>query len=135
MPAKVKGMTSLEIAIIVAIVLVIAVAAAWYLYSTFAATIGSSPMLRVVSAHAFWNGTIVVELINTGGTSVVLAADADVLDRKYLIRGGGFITIPPGGFAVVYIDTGSWLRPGAIIQGKLLTRSGYIIPFSARVLY
>jgi len=34
---KTKGMTSLEIAIIVAIVLVIAIAVGWYLYTTFAA--------------------------------------------------------------------------------------------------
>ena len=38
MPAKVKGMTSLEIAIIVAIVLIIAVAVGWYLYTTFVAS-------------------------------------------------------------------------------------------------
>jgi Tfp pilus assembly protein PilE len=37
MPTKVKGMTSIEIAILVAIVLAIAVAAGWYLYTTFAA--------------------------------------------------------------------------------------------------
>jgi len=34
--SKTKGMTSLEVAIIVAIVLVIAIAVGWYLYTTFA---------------------------------------------------------------------------------------------------
>jgi type IV pilus assembly protein PilA len=43
MPTKVKGMTSIEIAILVAIVLAIAVAVGWYLYTTFAASVGSQP--------------------------------------------------------------------------------------------
>ena len=134
MPTKLKGMTSLEIAIIVAIVLAIAVAAAWYLYSTFSATIGSSPIVAVRAAYAFSNGTIRVELMNTGGSTVVIG-DADVLDKRFGTRAGGFITVPPGANAVVYIDTGLPLRPGSIIQGKLNTRSGHVIPFSARVLY
>jgi len=51
MPTKLKGMTSLEIAIIVAIVLIIAVAVGWYLYTTFVATTGGQPRLNVVSAE------------------------------------------------------------------------------------
>jgi len=51
MPTKLKGMTSLEIAIIVAIVLVIAVAVGWYLYTTFVAAAGGQPRLNVVSAE------------------------------------------------------------------------------------
>jgi type IV pilus assembly protein PilA len=51
MPTKLKGMTSLEIAIIVAIVLVIAVAVGWYLYTTFVASATGQPRLNVVSAE------------------------------------------------------------------------------------
>jgi len=51
MPTKLKGMTSLEIAIIVAIVLVIAVAVGWYLYTTSIAAFGGQPRLNVVSAE------------------------------------------------------------------------------------
>jgi len=46
MPTKVKGMTSLEIAIIVAIVLIIAVAVGWYLYTTFVASTTGQPRLK-----------------------------------------------------------------------------------------
>jgi len=133
MPTKVKGMTSLEIAIIVAIVLAIAVAAAWYLYSTFVATVGSSPIVSVRSAYAFSNGTIVVEVVNTGSASVTLIS-AEVIDRRYPIR-EGHATIGPSGVATVHIDTGRYLRPGSIIQSKLITAQGHAIPFSARVLY
>ena len=134
MPTKVKGMTSLEIAIIVVVVLAIAVAVAWYLYSTFAATIDSSSLVAVTSAVAFTNGTIRVDLLNRGST-VVRIADAFVFDRMYTVRGGRVISIDPaGGTATVYIDTGRWPRIGSIIQGKLITENGNAIPFSARVI-
>jgi len=133
MPTKVKGMTSLEIAIIVAVVLAIAVAAAWYLYSTFAATIGSNPMVSVRAAYAFQNGTIRVDLVNTGSSPVQIT-HAFVIDRIYNIRGGWPWVGPHGGFATVYIDTGRWMGLGSIIQGKLITRDGYNIPFTARVV-
>ena len=134
MLTKVKGMTSLEIAIIVAIVLAIAVAAAWYLYSTFAATVGSSPVLHVISAHAFPNGTIVVEVANTGSTAVVIT-QAFVYSRIYNVRGGSVAVPPFGGTATVYIDTGLSLGVGSIVQGRLITKEGYSIPFTARVVY
>ncbi len=57
MPTKLKGMTSLEIAIIVAIVLIIAVAVGWYLYTTFVASTTGQPRLNVVSAELSTNGT------------------------------------------------------------------------------
>jgi len=134
MPTKLKGMTSLEIAIIVAVVLAIAVAAAWYLYSTFAATVGSSAVVRVNSAHAFANGTIVVVVTNTGSTPVYIT-QAFVYDRIYTVRGGSVGVGALGGTATVYVDTGRGMAPGTIIQGRLITRDGYNIPFSARVVY
>ena len=51
MPTKLKGMASLEIAIIVAIVLVIAVAVGWWLYTTFIAAGTGQPRLNTVSAE------------------------------------------------------------------------------------
>jgi len=134
MPTKLKGMTSLEIAIIVAIVLAIAVAAAWYLYSTFASTIGSNPMVSVRSAYAFSNGTIRVEVVNTGSSPVYIT-QAFVIDRTYTVRWGTVGVGAGGGTATVFVDTGRWMGQGTIIQGRLITREGYSIPFSARVLY
>ena len=132
MPTKVKGMTSLEIAIIVAIVLAIAVAAAWYLYSTFAATIGSSPILRVVSATAFTNGTIVVEVVNTGSSRIFIYG-CYVFDRTFPVRGGS-VYVGTNDHVRVYVDINQWIREGTIVQGRLLTGEGYSIPFSARTV-
>ena len=115
------------------IVVTIAVAAAWYLYTTFVATIGSNPNLRVVSAKAFTNGTVVVEVVNTGSTREYITG-AYVMDKFYGIRGGP-VYMSPGTQVAVYIDTGRWIRPGSIIQGRLVAESGYSVPFSARVLW
>ena len=131
MPAKVKGMTSLEIAIIVAVVLAIAVAAAWYLYTTFSATIGSTPLVSVRAAYAFSNGTIVVAVTNTGSSNVYIT-QAFVFDRIYDVRGGTVVVGALGWSNTVYIDTGLSMAPGTIIQGRLITNDGYNIPFTAR---
>ena len=132
MPTKVKGMTSIEIAVLVAIILAIAVAAAWYLYSTFSATVGASPTLSVVSANAFPNGTIRVDVINTGSSPVIIY-EAYVFDRRYSVR-GGYVYVGPTNQASVFIDTGVWTRMGSIIQGNLVTERGHVIPFSARCI-
>jgi type IV pilus assembly protein PilA len=79
MPTKVKGMTSIEIAILVGIVLAIAVAVGWYLYSTFSASVSAQPYLRVTSAVAFSNGTIKIEVENMGGARVIFVR-AEVFD-------------------------------------------------------
>jgi type IV pilus assembly protein PilA len=134
MPTKVKGMTSIEIAILVAIVLAIAVAAGWYLYTTFAAAAGAQPLLRIVSAVAFTNGTIRIELANTGSVSVNIT-QAEVFDTLYPLRDNHWIWLGPSAQVVVFVDTNRAIRPGSIIQGKLLTSEGQVIPFSARVLF
>ena len=132
MPTKVKGMTSLEIAIIVGIVVTIAVAAGWYLYTTFGAVVAGQPLIRVVSGVAFTNGTIKVDIMNTGGSHVNIIG-AYVFDIWYPVRYTS-VHVPPSWQVTVYVDTGRWIRVGSIIQGKLITEEGYVIPFSARVL-
>ncbi len=127
-----KGMTSIEIAILVAIVLAIAIAAGWYLYTTFSAAVGAQPPLRIVSAIAFANGTIRLEVINTGSSGIGIVR-AEVFDRVYPVRGGGVWT-DPGSHVIVYVDTGRGWRIGSIIQGKLIAADGQVLPFSARVI-
>jgi type IV pilus assembly protein PilA len=133
MPTKVKGMTSIEIAILVGIVLIIAVAVGWYLYTTFAASIESHPELRVASAVAFTNGTIRVEVVNTGSVAVHIDR-AEVLGTIYSTRSGVWID-GYGGRGTVYIDTGRWLPPGTVLHGKLITVNGYTAPFTVRVAW
>ena len=132
MPTKLKGMTSIEIAIIVGIVLAIAVAAAWYLYTTFAAASDANPMVRIVSAVAYMNGTIRLVVMNSGSPAAFIT-HASVYGRTYPIREGGVWVPAFGGRVTVHVDTGISMDAGSVVQGKLITREGYVIPFSARV--
>jgi hypothetical protein len=50
------------------------------------------------------------------------------------LRNNAWYTAEPGWTVVVYIDTNRWIHPGVIIQGKLITEDGYVVPFSARVI-
>ncbi|MFZ8841513.1 MAG: hypothetical protein ACO2PM_21855 [Pyrobaculum sp.] len=50
MAAGARGMVSLEIAVLMSVVLVIATAVGWYLYTTFVASTVGQPRLGVVSA-------------------------------------------------------------------------------------
>jgi type IV pilus assembly protein PilA len=129
MPTKVKGMTSIEIAILVAIVLAIAVAVAWYLYTTYAASVGSQPLLRIVSAIAYPNGTIVIDVVNIG-SSDVLIWHTEVFGTLY----NTWTYIPPGGQTTLRAHTGRWIRQGSIIQGRLITEGGHSFPFTARTI-
>ncbi len=131
MPAKVKGMTSIEVAVLVAIVLAIAIAVGWYLYTTFAASVGAQAKVKVVSAIGFTNGTIKIEVVNTGATHVTFT-HAEVFERVYPVR-GGFAYFGPGMQGVVYIDTGRWVRQGSIIEGTLISEGGIVVAFTARV--
>ena len=68
---KTKGMTSLEIAVIVAIVLIIAVAVGWYIYTTFVASTTGQPILIVKRAEILDGGhTVLLEVINPGPVDV-----------------------------------------------------------------
>jgi hypothetical protein len=110
MPTKVKGMTSIEIAILVAIVLAIAVAVAWYLYTTFAASVGSQPNIRIVSAVAFTNGTIRIEVVNTGSSGVYIGK-LRCLVHLYPTRDGGGLGSPRRGrLLCILIPAGGYVQ-------------------------
>jgi len=51
MAAGARGMVSLEVAVLMSVVLVIATAVGWYLYTTFVASTVGQPRLGVVSAE------------------------------------------------------------------------------------
>ncbi len=132
MSTKVKGMTSVELAILVAIVLAIAIAVGWYLYTTFGASVTAQPNIRIVSALAYRNGTIVIEAINAGSAKTAVVR-VEVFGNLYGVP-GGYVNLPPMGSAVIRINTGVQMRTGGIVQGRLITEDGHSIPFSAKVI-
>jgi flagellar basal body-associated protein FliL len=127
MPTKLKGMTSLEIAIIVAIVLVIAIAVGWYLYTTFAAA-GQQSGLVVTSAKACTDGTLRLNVVPQGASQVVIVG---------VEFAGNSITttITVSSPTTVNVTTGlPNLQAGQVLTGRVILSSGAMAPFTATVV-
>jgi type IV pilus assembly protein PilA len=136
MPTKLKGMTSLEIAIIVAIVLVIAIAVGWYLYTTFAAA-GQQSGLVVTSA--------VINKPSGGGSACLLlkvtpqgAASVEITSVE--VAGSTFkgndlnATRVTGPVTVKVTLTGLNVAVGQVLTGRVVLSSGAMAPFTATVV-
>ena len=144
MPTKLKGMTSLEIAIIVAIVLIIAVAVGWYLYTTFVASTTGQPRLNVVSAEiSASNNKITLVLVNPGPVDVqigsieiaglVIPKDQISITKSALGTSSG-ATIRVGDQVTVEASvTGITATPGTMLPGRVILSGGQSFPFSALV--
>jgi len=128
MPTKLKGMTSLEIAIIVAIVLVIAVAVGWYLYTTFIAAAGGQPRLSIVSAEITGDRLKLV-VVNPGPVDVKIShieIAGKVFEKEQ--------TIAVGDRADVEVTvSGVNAVPGTMLPGRVILSGGQSFPFSAVV--
>jgi len=137
MPTKVKGMTSLEIAIIVAIVLVIAVAVGWYLYTTFIASATGQPRLNIVSAEVT-GSTLTLLVVNPGPVDVQIDS-AEVAGRSVTlsctISGGGSGRVIGVGKNATCTGTVGGLSavPGTMLSGRVILSGGQSFPFSAVV--
>jgi uncharacterized protein (UPF0333 family) len=135
MPTKLKGMTSLEIAIIVAIVLVIAIAVGWYLYTTFAAA-GQQSGLVVTSATIYKPGSgdacLILKATPQGAASVEITS-VEVAGNSYTgtdinprqVTGPTDIRVTLGGLNVAV---------GQVLTGRVVLSSGAMAPFTATVV-
>jgi len=130
MPTKIRGMTSLEIAIIVAIVLIIAVAVGWYLYTTFVATAVGQPRLNIVSAElSSSTGELRLRVVNPGPVDVQIS-NVEIAGRLFDMRE----TIPVGGNRTVTVTvSGVTATPGTMLPGRVILSGGQSFPFSAVV--
>jgi len=129
MPTKLKGMTSLEIAIIVAIVLIIAVAVGWYLYTTFVASTTGQPRLNVVSAELS-SGTkeLKLVLVNPGPVDVQIGS-VEIAGQVIPVTQ----TIAVGQQATVTVTVSVTATPGTMLPGRVILSGGQSFPFSALV--
>ena len=138
MQAKTRGMTSLEIAIIVAIVLIIAVAVGWYLYTTFVASTQGQPRLNVVSAEiTASNNQLTLVLVNPGPVDVQLS-NVEVAGQTTQITCQTAGTVLKVGqqdtcTATVNPPSGSKWTPGTMIPGRVILSGGQSFPFNAIV--
>jgi len=146
MQTRLKGMTSLEIAILVAIVLIIAVAVGWYVYTTFIASATGQPRITINSAEmlVFSSGPprLKVRISNPGPVPVRI--------ERIELEGSTTALSPPtcdaitgpvsglnvgvGGQVECYGDfPGFPARPGTVLSGRVILSGGHSFPFNAAV--
>ncbi len=133
---KTKGMTSLEIAVIVAIVLIIAVAVGWYIYTTFVASATGQPRLNVVSAEIDTNGTVRLVVTNPGPVDVQIDSIeiAGNVVTAFTVNGTQSKVIRVGGQAIIKSDKGpTGLAAGTMVPGRVILSGGQSFPFNAIV--
>jgi type IV pilus assembly protein PilA len=132
MPAKLKGMTSLEIAIIVAIVLVIAVAVGWYLYTTFVATATGQPRLNIVSAE-ITGSALRLLVVNPGPVDAQIdRAEVAGILVSLNCEGGNVIRIGRNATCTGTV-TGLTAVPGTMLSGRVILSGGHSFIFNAVV--
>ncbi len=140
MPTKLKGMTSLEIAIIVAIVLIIAVAVGWYLYTTFIAAAGGQPRLNIVSAELIGN-ELKLRMVNPGPVDVRIenAEIAGQIVQLTCRRIGESGNVQNNVISVgAQAECTGQVRdvtavPGTMLPGRVILSGGQSFPFNAVV--
>ena len=132
MPSKLKGMTSLEIAIIVAIVLVIAVAVGWYLYTTFVASTATQGRLSVSNAeYVHLTGQLRLYITNPGPQPVtVKVAVLNGMQCTELVKRYG---VGESDWYIVSCSLSGPLPPGTMVPGYIVTTAGTTFPFNAIV--
>jgi hypothetical protein len=132
-------MTSIEIAIIVAIVLVIAVAVGWYLYTTFIASVTAQPNLNVVSAEISASTRTLRLIVVNPGPADVRIVGAEILGQTFglscMVGTTATTVIRVGANATCTgsVPTGITLTPGTMLTGRVIVSGGQSFPFTAAV--
>jgi len=129
---KTKGMTSLEVAIIVAIVLVIAIAVGWYLYTTFATATQQSGITvteATVVVPSSGSPTLVLRVVPQGAAQVqvvrVEIAGTTFTCSNTIVNKPGILTVSLSGLTVAI---------GQTLTGRVVLASGAAAPFTATVI-
>jgi len=126
-----KGLTSIELAILLSIIIVIAVAVGWYMYTTFVASTAAQGSLAVSSAQIASNGSLTLTVYNPGPVDVTIQAVyvngkscGDNLNKKVSV--GKTETVSAS-------CTGLSLTAGTTVSGYVVLSSGATLPFKAIV--
>ena len=136
-----KGLTSIELAILLAIIIVIAVAVGWYMYTTFVASTTSQAKL-IVSAAVLNHETnrLNLTVTNPGPAATVTITAVYVNGTSCTLDTGGqqasTITIPASAGAVTVKATCSSLKnpvPGTTLNGYVVLSTGTTFPFVTTV--
>jgi hypothetical protein len=126
-------MTSVEIAIIAGIILVIAVAVGWYLYTTYAASVTAQPKINIISAMGYQgNNSIRIVVLNPGPVPVRVT-QVEVAGVPLSITP---VDVPVGHQRVVSVTVphaATTLVAGTTVTGRVILVGGQSFPFTAAV--
>ncbi|CCC81501.1 hypothetical protein [Thermoproteus tenax] len=136
------GQISIEQAILLAIVIIIAVAFSWYMYTTFLSYTQSGTRVAVSEARLNASGylTLIVSNLGPSPTAEIISVYIDnVPCFPYSSSGqasinGNRVIVKMGAMAVlVYRCPGVVGAPGTTVQGSLVVSTGAAYPFTAVV--
>ncbi|MFN3804773.1 MAG: class III signal peptide [Pyrobaculum sp.] len=127
-----RGMTSLEIAIIVAIVLIIAVAVGWYIYTTFVASATGQPRLNVITAEIKQDGTFNIVVMNPGPVDVQVSS-VEIAGQTATLNDAPVKVAVGEQKELSGSVSGVTLTPGTMLSGRVILSGGQSFPFNAAV--
>jgi len=125
---KAKGMTSLEVAIIVAIVLVIAIAVGWYLYTTFASAsqqTGITVTEATIYVPSSGSPTLYLKVVPQGAAQAQVArieVAGQTFSCSVVVNKPGYLSATLSGLTVAI---------GQTLTGRVVLASGATAPFTA----
>jgi type IV pilus assembly protein PilA len=127
-------MSSVEIAIIAGIILVIAVAVGWYLYTTYVASIAARPQVNIISAIGYQtNNSLRIVVFNPGPIPVRIT-HVEVATAQIPLSTP--VDVPVGQQRVVPVQVPTsvaTLAAGTTITGRVILAGGYSFPFTAAI--
>ena len=136
-----KGLTSIELAILLAIIIVIAVAVGWYMYTTFVASTTSQAKL-IVSAAILSSttkqlnltvtnpgpaATVTITSVYVNGTSCQLISGGQTVSTTTVAASTGAVTVK------AKCDNLGTAVPGTTLNGYVVLSTGTTFPFVATV--
>ena len=128
-----KGLTSIELAILLAIIIVIAVAVGWYMYTTFLGATQSQAKLVIVNAvYSASKGYLNLTLTNPGPVNTV------TIQAVYLngqsCSGTAQVSVSQGPQTFQFTCPANMAAAGTTLQGQVVIASGATFPFTASVV-
>ncbi|MFB6490363.1 MAG: class III signal peptide-containing protein [Thermoproteus sp. AZ2] len=130
----VKGQISIEQAILISIVIVIAVAVGWYMYTTFIAATSGTPRLSVAGATYYsGTGSLYLTVENPGPVATAYISAAYLQGQSCSVIGPTAIPQSAGVTVVTVSCTSGLAAPGTSISGQVVLTSGTTYPFTATV--
>ncbi|MEL9991267.1 MAG: sodium:proline symporter [Thermoproteus sp.] len=134
-----KGLTSIELAILLAIIIVIAVAVGWYMYTTFTASTSAQAKLIIsqatyaVSSSSSSGGTLTLVVSNPGPVQQITIQSIYLSGQPCGSSSNTVTVITSTGTFPVSVQCPVSATPGTTLQGYVVLSTGTTFPFTAVV--